>query len=339
MSAPAPASLEALFAAPAAAIDYSSPAAVGDAVLPVPLPTDSLREIALKVRNLADVVNSNKSLVNYTGGIYAPTVSTDPEAVAMAEMQGDEVRFWTAFRQGHRFTARDWEKDREPVPAGHGNAVAWQNKAHALALLFDLNYRKPYAELPVTVENVAWFYKHLPQFAPAISAALKRVKAERSVTGGLQSATAVELSEYVTCGKISGTANSTRQKIMDEINRMNRSIQTDLNAIQERHRQLGRKFGFTTKFPRPEGPENKVRKIIGMQPITSRFDARAGPSGTRVKRRLDIFDSTDSAPAPVRQRTVAPEQPLFAPPDVPMGGVEEGPAYQPGDETAGERGD
>nr|QOI12330.1 hypothetical protein [Lactarius rufus RNA virus 1] len=298
-----------LAGAPAQAVDYTQGPSSAKGPLPTPEAGDNLVTLAAKMRDLAEVVNEGKSLALFTGLSKAVSQTLDQEEAARNSMTPDESKKWAYFRAGADMPDIDFDRNKSPVPGGHGSAASWQEKAFGLAYLYGKRTDVRFDELGVSVENVAWVFKNMQPMIALVTAAVKYIKAERGLRSGVANATPLEMAEYTTCGRVAGTANAARQSIMEEVNRLNRAIQADCDIVQERHRALAQKLNIGDRFKGKPGPENKSRVMFGQAPIGSKFDLTTGPTGARVKRTFTTLGASTSGTSASKRARTGPQAP------------------------------
>ncbi|KAI9898641.1 hypothetical protein N3K66_007001 [Trichothecium roseum] len=219
-------------------MDYSYTTNHATKVLPMPLDTDSLDDIAAKMEALADVVEQRRSLLAATG--FRGAELGDPAAAAVATMCWEEALDYDAWRRGEAVPVFDWERNRIRVsgedcaPVGERTRRELERRARAMNAVWRVHAATP--------ENALWLAVHMSNMEPLVEAVAK-VQAEEAIfvrrVAGL---VGDEVEEMRLAGEIISVGSSRLQEVCASVRRLYRRIHRSRAVLRSRERAVRAKL-------------------------------------------------------------------------------------------------
>lgn len=290
-------------------IDYTAAPDPSQPTLPIPLPTDTIKEAMNKLRALADVVRRGKSVAVATG--YKGTISEarNPVDIAKAGMTDGERQQYEAWDSGCSMPTYDWTQCIKPLKGGAGTQTRFQRRAEAA--------QKVWSNPDITPENIYWIAEHDPFIMPLIIAVAKVDGAKRNLLGGQNNLTEYELAEVQTIHKACAAFTDIQNAVNAELNLINRTGNEAKEELQAREHAIKSKNpAYKTK----QDPVNTRRARVGLPAIGAGVDFGAGTRGARVARtdllsgiglnprRVAPTDQPEGSGRATRRRRVNPSQ-------------------------------
>ncbi|KAJ5108457.1 hypothetical protein N7456_005132 [Penicillium angulare] len=211
-------------------VDFSVGADGTLAILPLPEPTDSLRQTLIKVQDLAQVVADAHSLAVRTGYRGAAHTDRDPVSLAMKNMTEMEKEQYNAWISGATMPQIDWFKSTKPLPGGARSLGRFKKRACAMQQIWKNS--------DITTENASWLTTEMVPLLPLVKAVARIQAAERELKGGQSELTAMEIAEIQTTRRIIATSGDNVNRILRQANMLMRSIHTSIQVIRTRQHAL-----------------------------------------------------------------------------------------------------
>lgn len=275
-------------------------------LLPVPNKSDSLGMVAKKMIEIRRVVEAGHSLAVATGMKVAAFNTVNPEEKAMAEMGVVEREMYDAWKAGARL------QDFNPATS-KTSTTSWKGTTPTLDKWL-MGLRAMYGDETLVRENAVWFAVNASFMVPTITAHVKVLMADKSMTDQHHRLRPEEMAEYQSARRILADAAFRVQEIKKEINKLTQEIGRAEDVVITRVRHYQQKVG--TKEHK-EAPENRNRKRRGMPALGAPTDL-GGMTGTgreARRRRIDLGPSAGDQPrfeavmAGQRSPTYTPQSP------------------------------
>lgn len=254
-------------------VDYSEAARRGDRNLPMPEEDDDLHSIARKMRALASVVESGKSMAVATGFSKAAHQERDPETIARASMTPQELRQYEAWKGGIPMPPFDTTSNRTPVKGGEKNMERFVKRARAMDTIWK---RQGF-----TAENAMWLTVNWNYAVPLVVAVAKVHGAERELVGGQTELTEMELAEVQTAHKAVAISSDAVNRVYRRLNEIARDINQAKETIQAREHAIKARM---PNYKQKKDPINQQRQFVGLPAIGSSVDFGGNTGGKRHAR-------------------------------------------------------
>ena len=231
-------------------LEHVEPDLLGDSVLPMPSPTDSLIVLCDKLHNIALAVEQGRSAAVATGYAAATQRQCDPVIIAKRLMLPMELEQYEAWQEGMKLPEFDFELDRSEVPGGTAATKRYIDRAEALKAL----YHHPGQAAP---ENAAWYWQNYEYAIPLVKAMDRVIKARRNLHSGIHELSEHEVAEIQVCGKVTAIVNRALNETMVGPKALRRQIQEDIDTLHAHGDAIKRKMpnynpiGISTKTKRP----------------------------------------------------------------------------------------
>ncbi|QNC69630.1 hypothetical protein [Corynespora cassiicola bipartite mycovirus 1] len=262
-----------MFGGATANVDYTGQPGDHSNFLPMPEPTDDLDTSARKLRELARVVTSGKSLAVATGYQHAAHETRDPEALARMSMTPSELEQFDAWKKGLAMPPFDWSANRKAVPTGAQSQLRFERRAKAMDIIW--------GHEGATAENASWLTSNMSYAIPLVVAVARMHAAERELRGGQEELTEYELAEVQTTHKVVAIAMDNMNQVYRRLNEIARDINHSKEIIQAREHHIKAKI---PKYKKRQDPINRERTFAGLQPIGAGVDFGAATGGKRAGR-------------------------------------------------------
>ncbi|KKK24462.1 hypothetical protein ARAM_005532 [Aspergillus rambellii] len=218
-------------------------------ILDAPGGDDDLETTARKLQRLAEVVEQGNSLALWTGLKLART----REIIPKDQMTASEWMIYERWKKGMFNAASpdsargvqgdeqtfnlpefDWDKNRAPVPQGQQSMKKFTQRATAMDIVFGYQGATP--------EHASWLTLSMPEMLPLIKVVAKINNIERNSRSHghphLESLSDMEVAEVQTARKIVATAERNRNRELERIRKLSRSINEYLLIIKNRAESL-----------------------------------------------------------------------------------------------------
>lgn len=282
-------------------VDYSRDPGDASGFLPMPEPTDDLDTTARKLRELARVVTSGKSLAVATGYQQAAHATRDPEALARMSMTPSELEQFDAWKKGLPMPPFDWAANRKAVPTGAQSQLRMERRAKAMDIIW--------GHEGGSAENASWLTSNMSYAIPLVVAVVRMHAAERELRGGQEELTEYELAEVQTSHKVVAIAMDNMNQVYRRLNEIARDINHSKEVIQAREHHIKAKM---PEYKKKKDPINKQREFMGLQPIGAGVDFGVATGGKRAGRTDLLAGSGVGSSRPVERqgRVDANKRPL-----------------------------
>ncbi|KAI0998963.1 hypothetical protein K3495_g9232 [Podosphaera aphanis] len=209
---------------------YDDPSFAQLPLVSLPERTDSLEQMADKMRELVAVFHAHHSLAVRSGYRGTPNPNRDPVEIAKSRMDLYELEMYTTYTsKGCRLQPYDWESCTAPVPCGKGSQLRYTRAASAL--------REIFKDESLTPENASWFYQNKTFAIPLVKAIMKIDGARRDLVNGQTTLSELELAELQTIHHVNSIVgkkmNQARQELVEMHKKINRFIEAGENRIHQ----------------------------------------------------------------------------------------------------------
>ncbi|AFZ85211.1 hypothetical protein [Rhizoctonia solani dsRNA virus 1] len=241
--------------------------------LPVPRSDMSLKEIKELVEKLGAVVDRGAYLYEWTGGAAAKNDNLNPIQVGIERMTDEEKRAYTWWQQKgdrHEYDGV-WGSKQVSIPPG--KEVKYRRELAAL--------RYMYGDEKLEISNWFWLREHSDARAHVVWALVKILAAAEDLRGGRDSDDVLGFAEYQTSIKIISETSTFVKKFMEDIHRLLKPIDTNLNKVIARKIAIGKRIGIAQKV---EGSANRVSKKYGGGEVGLVDETASGPRGVKRQR-------------------------------------------------------
>jgi len=201
---------------------------------------ESLDTLLRKLTALRQLCQSGDSIAAVTDYQGAAMKDRDAERKSMAEMPPDELRAYTAYRDGKLgpLPAMNWATDRGPTPASAKPLKTAKRRAEALNRLYRTNLAEP--------AHSVWFtQRHLP-WLPLVKAVARVIGVETHAVGGHENTNPEEWAELQTLGKVISVASQIMQKSPQQ-GQQKKAVNNILQQLIQRRQQIHERLGTGKK--------------------------------------------------------------------------------------------
>ncbi|PYH95305.1 hypothetical protein BO71DRAFT_449450 [Aspergillus ellipticus CBS 707.79] len=222
-------------------------------ILPVPTLTDALEATSTKLTELAKVVEKGNSLALFTGLQLASQKPRDPETVAkesLTTMELEQYESWKRMTESHgnmhsgesrgetmKLPGFNWETNLAPVPQGAQSMKKFTKRAAAMDIVF--------GHQGATPEHAAWLTSNMIFILPLIKAVTKVSNIgehlESTKDPHMRGLTDMEVAELETVRKLLSIVDKNRNREMEKIHRLMRSINESMSVLKARAEALEKK--------------------------------------------------------------------------------------------------
>lgn len=143
-------------------IDYS-PVDVS-LYLPLPESGDDISTLTIKMEDLSEIVQHQKSIALYTGFKKGDLDMNDAESIARLAMAPDEVADYDNWKRGTAVPEIDWQTSTKPVTRGPKTLHRFERLARALSSLWNME---------LNASNARWLYTKRNDLVPLVVATSK----------------------------------------------------------------------------------------------------------------------------------------------------------------------
>lgn len=217
-----------------------------------PVPDDDLETTAQKLEILANVVEEGNSLALYTGlQLSAPKAhAKDAESMAQTHMTALELESYTEWKSNNtRLPPFDWENHQIPLPSSTPqNLKKYTRRAEAMDTVWNHTGARP--------EHASWLTFNLSSVLPLVKAVSRVQAAERQFQNDpLAGLGPMELAEIETVRTVVSIAEKTREREVQRMKRLTRSIARTTGILNSRMGELAGKAR--------DGDEAEERDSVG----------------------------------------------------------------------------
>ncbi|KAF7588359.1 hypothetical protein BBP40_005788 [Aspergillus hancockii] len=223
--------------------------------LPVPTDTDDLETTSRKMQELAKIVEEGNSLALWTGLKLAPKIAPrDPEILAKAQLTESELELyerWKGLQNSNndkdenndhsedqetlKIPEFNWAENKALVPTGAQSVRRFTQRAAAMDVVWGHH--------GATAEHASWLTFNMAHMLPLIKAITKisniqkHIQDQDPLAGKLTEGQAAEIE---TVRKVVAIAEGNRNREMERIRKLARSISESAAVLKSRAQELER---------------------------------------------------------------------------------------------------
>lgn len=216
----------AMFGANNENVDYTEAARAGCSLLPMPAEDDGLEVLARKMRALAEVVESGKS-------IAVATDFCNPESLVRAQMRPQESSQYDAWKGGIRMPVFDFDANKAPVKGGDKVQKRLAHRTIAMNTIWRVDR--------ATAENAMWLWINWPYAIPLVKAVAKVQRAKnhwKKIVEGQDVLSEMEMAEVLTTSKAIAVSSNTVDHVLRRLNEVMDDLIQAMETIQAREHAL-----------------------------------------------------------------------------------------------------
>lgn len=210
------------------AVDYHGTRLLAPNVLPNPLESDTLEEMAHKMRDIATVIEQGGSVAVATGFKTATHLERDPEKIAamtMTETQKEQYESWKA---GTSLPTINWATDTRKVP--EENAEKYEKHAAAMRIMYGYE--------GVTAEHACWVTCNMEYTLPLIFAITKVEEARQKVAKNPDALKEMDKAEIHVAHTVHAIASKKVNDVFSQLRLLTKDIEQSKKIIQVREKAL-----------------------------------------------------------------------------------------------------
>jgi hypothetical protein len=224
-------------------------------ILPVPTDTDDLETTSRKMQDLAKIVEEGNSLALWTGLKLSPKINPrDPEILAKAQLTEAELELYERWKGMHdsrndedgnndqtdnhetlEIPEFNWDENKAPVPTGAQSARKFTQRAAAMDVVWGHH--------GATAEHASWLTFNMASMLPLIKALTKISNIQKHIQDNDPLAgklTEGQAAEIETVRRVMAIAEGNRNREMERVRKLVRSISESAAVLKSRAQELER---------------------------------------------------------------------------------------------------
>lgn len=222
-------------------MDYEGTYHIAPKILPTPLHSDTLEELAKKMREIAVVVEQGGSAAVATGFKAATHQERDPEKIAARTMTAAEKAQYKDWKEGGILPVFDWAANVKSVPEGKESAEKYERRATAMSIMF--------VQDGVTPEHASWLTENMTYVLPLVMAITKVQHARQQVEAGFDTLIDMEMAEMQVTHDLHARASKHVNDIFRGLRLLTKDIDHSKGVLQARERDLKARLESHNKEP------------------------------------------------------------------------------------------
>lgn len=222
-------------------VDYEGTYQIAPKTLPTPLYSDTLEELAKKLRDIAVVVEQGGSAAVATGFKAATHQERDPEKIAARTMTAAEKAQYKDWKEGGILPVFDWATNVKSVPEGKESAEKYERRATAMSIIF--------VHDGVTPEHASWLTENMTYVLPLVMAITKVQHARQQVEAGFDTLIEMEMAEMQVAHDVHARASKHVNDIFRALRLLTKDIDHSKGVLQARERDIKARFEGYNKEP------------------------------------------------------------------------------------------